>query len=75
VRAGGLSVESKADNSPVTEADRAAERAIDARLAEVAPGVPVIGEEAVSEGRIPETGSKPKRSSSCARWRRPSSGR
>ena len=56
VRAGGLSVESKADNSPVTEADRAAERAIEARLAAVAPGVPVIGEEAVSEGRIPETG-------------------
>ena len=57
VRAGGLSVEKKADHSPVTEADRAAEAAIGARLAVVAPGIPVIAEEAVYEGRIPETGS------------------
>jgi 3'(2'),5'-bisphosphate nucleotidase len=49
--------EKKADHSPVTEADRAAEAAITARLAELAPGVPVVGEEAVSAGRIPETGA------------------
>lgn len=55
-RSAGLAVESKADNSPVTDADRAAEAAIEGRLAQIAPGVPVIGEEAVSEGRIPETG-------------------
>lgn len=48
--------EKKADQSPVTEADRAAEAFITARLAEIAPGVPVVGEEAVSAGRIPETG-------------------
>lgn len=55
-RRGGLSVEKKIDHSPVTEADRAAEAAITAALDEVAPGVPVIAEEAVYEGRIPETG-------------------
>jgi 3'(2'), 5'-bisphosphate nucleotidase len=55
VRRGGLSVERKADRSPVTAADRDAEAAIARRLGEVAPKVPVVGEEAVSEGRIPET--------------------
>jgi 3'(2'),5'-bisphosphate nucleotidase len=54
VRRGGLSVEKKTDSSPVTEADRAAERLIAARLAEVAPSTPMIAEEAVYEGRIPE---------------------
>jgi 3'(2'), 5'-bisphosphate nucleotidase len=56
IRAGGLSVEAKADNSPVTAADRAAEAVIELRLGEAAPEIPVIGEEAVYEGRIPETG-------------------
>ena len=56
VRAAGLSVQSKSDNSPVTEADRAAEAIIEARLAEVVPEIPVIGEEAVYDGRIPATG-------------------
>ncbi len=56
VRAAGVSVESKADKSPVTEADRAAEAIIEARLSAIVPGVPVVGEEAVYEGRIPETG-------------------
>jgi 3'(2'),5'-bisphosphate nucleotidase len=56
VRRGGLSVEKKADKSPVTEADRAAERLIAERLAEVAPAAPMIGEEAAYEGRIPEIG-------------------
>lgn len=58
VRDGGLSVERKADASPVTEADRAAEREITARLATIAPGIAVIAEEAVSEGRIPEIGDE-----------------
>ena len=57
VRAGGLRVERKADASPVTEADRQAEAIIVQHLATVAPGVPVIGEEGVSEGHIPETGT------------------
>jgi histidinol phosphatase-like enzyme (inositol monophosphatase family) len=38
-------VEQKADGSPVTEADRAAERAIRAVLGERFAGVPVVGEE------------------------------
>jgi 3'(2'), 5'-bisphosphate nucleotidase len=50
----GFDVESKDDRSPVTEADRAAELIILAALARAAPGVPVIAEEEVAAGRIPE---------------------
>ena len=49
----GFEIESKGDRSPVTEADRAAERIILAALAKAAPGVPVIAEEEVAAGRIP----------------------
>ncbi|MGN6058012.1 MAG: 3'(2'),5'-bisphosphate nucleotidase CysQ [Sphingomicrobium sp.] len=49
----GFDVEAKRDQSPVTEADRAAELVILAALARVAPGVPVIAEEEVAAGRIP----------------------
>lgn len=49
----GFEVESKRDQSPVTEADRAAELIILAALARAAPGVPVIAEEEVAAGRIP----------------------
>jgi len=49
----GFEVEAKQDRSPVTEADRAAELVILAALARAAPGVPVIAEEEVGEGRIP----------------------
>lgn len=52
----GVAVESKADNSPVTAADREAEAILVAALAQAAPGVPVIAEEAVAEGRVPATG-------------------
>jgi 3'(2'), 5'-bisphosphate nucleotidase len=58
VRARGLSVERKQDFSPVTEADRAAEALIVERLAEIAPGMPVIAEESVAAGRIPEVGDQ-----------------
>jgi len=58
VRARGLSVERKEDSSPVTEADRAAEALIATRLAEIAPDIPIIAEEAVAAGRIPEVGSQ-----------------
>ena len=54
VVAKGFDVEQKGDLSPVTEADRAAELVILAALARAAPGVPVIAEEEVAEGRIPE---------------------
>lgn len=52
----GYALEHKADSSPVTEADRAAETIILAALAEAAPGVPVIAEEEVAAGRIPAHG-------------------
>ena len=53
---GGFEVESKADKSPVTIADRAAELIILAALAKAAPGVPVVAEEEVAAGRIPKIG-------------------
>jgi 3'(2'), 5'-bisphosphate nucleotidase len=49
----GFEVETKADMSPVTEADRAAELIILAAVARAAPGVPVIAEEQVAAGHIP----------------------
>jgi 3'(2'), 5'-bisphosphate nucleotidase len=52
----GFEVEAKHDNSPVTEADRAAELVILGALASAAPGVPVIAEEEVAAGRIPAHG-------------------
>ena len=53
----GFDVHTKADSSPVTEADRAAELIVLAALARSAPGVPVIAEEEVAAGRIPAHGS------------------
>lgn len=53
-RARGAAVETKADDTPVTEADRAAERLILAGLRAATPGIPVIAEEEVASGR--ETG-------------------
>lgn len=54
----GTEARKKADQSPVTAADEEAETYILARLAEIAPGVPVIAEEAVSAGRTPEIGAR-----------------
>lgn len=54
--AAGFEVETKADQSPVTVCDRAAETIILAALARAAPGVPVIAEEEVAAGRIPAHG-------------------
>ncbi|MGH6815836.1 MAG: 3'(2'),5'-bisphosphate nucleotidase CysQ [Hyphomicrobiaceae bacterium] len=51
-----LTVERKADASPVTAADRAAEAVLLEALARAAPGVPVIAEEAVAAGQIPDIG-------------------
>lgn len=51
-----FAVEHKADESPVTEADRASEAIILEHLARLAPDVPVVAEESVSAGRIPEVG-------------------
>lgn len=52
----GFDVETKADRSPVTECDRAAEAIILEALRTAAPGVPVIAEEQVAAGRIPAHG-------------------
>lgn len=49
----GFEIQAKTDSSPVTDADRAAELIILAALARAAPGVPVIAEEEVAAGRIP----------------------
>jgi 3'(2'), 5'-bisphosphate nucleotidase len=56
VRDGGLDVERKADFSPVTEADRAAEVVILGHLRRLAPGVPVVAEEACAGGSVPSVG-------------------
>lgn len=51
-------VRGKEDASPVTEADERAEALILAALAQCAPGVPVISEEAAAAGYIPEVGQR-----------------
>lgn len=57
VRAAGFDAQTKADGSLVTLADQRAEVVIEDGLARLAPGVPMIGEEACAAGRIPETGA------------------
>jgi len=52
--AAGVAVETKADTTPVTIADHEAEAVLIEGLHKVAPGVPVIAEEAVAAGRMPE---------------------
>lgn len=54
----GFAVEHKADHSPVTAADRAGEAVILAALAILAPHIPVVAEEEVSMGRIPQVGDR-----------------
>jgi len=44
----------KADLSPVTEADKQGEDVITAALARITPDIPVVGEEAKSEGKCPD---------------------
>jgi 3'(2'), 5'-bisphosphate nucleotidase len=53
VYASGFTVRDKADMSPVTQADEAAEKIILEDLASIAPGVPVVAEEAVAAGKVP----------------------
>ena len=47
-------VESKADRSPVTAADTAAEAIITRGLSAMTPDIPVVAEEAAAAGRIPD---------------------
>jgi len=49
-------VTTKADASPVTAADQESEAIILAALATLAPAVPVVAEEAMAAGRMPEIG-------------------
>lgn len=49
-----FAVRGKEDASPVTEADEKAEAVILAALANIAPDIPVISEEAAAAGRIPK---------------------
>lgn len=58
VRAAGIDAKTKADGSLVTIADQRAEEIIEAGLAQLAPGVPMLGEEAVAAGRIPDCGAR-----------------
>ena len=48
-----FTVETKADSSPLTEADTAAEALIVERLAKTFPNIPVVAEESVANGIIP----------------------
>ena len=52
--AAGVTTERKADKSPVTIADREAEDVIVAALTRLSPKIPVIAEEAVSLGCVPQ---------------------
>jgi len=54
-----FTVRDKDDASPVTEADEKAEAVILPGLAALTPGVPVVAEESVAAGRIPEIGAGP----------------
>ncbi len=55
-----FNVETKADNSPVTEADRVAEAHIISGIREgITASYPIIGEEAYTTGKSPETGGGP----------------
>lgn len=53
-----FSVSQKSDASPVTDADQKAEALILNALAAIEPKLPVIAEEAVAAGNIPEHGSR-----------------
>jgi len=51
-------VTKKGDDSPVTQADQKAEAVILAGLATIAPGIPVVAEEAVAAGDIPDVSDR-----------------
>ncbi len=54
LKASGLVQRTKADKSPVTEADEAAERLLDAAIRKLDPEAVIVGEEAVSAGILPD---------------------
>lgn len=50
----GVEIHAKQDTSPVTNADVRAEEMILAGLGRLLPGVPVLAEESVADGKVPE---------------------
>jgi 3'(2'), 5'-bisphosphate nucleotidase len=54
-----VAVRAKADASPVTAADEAAEAVILAHLANLTPAIPVVAEETVAAGHVPEIDDGP----------------
>ncbi len=58
IRARGAAVREKADGSPVTVADEAANAFIVGRLAALTPDIPIIAEESVAEGDVPTIGER-----------------
>ena len=59
VRARGFDVTRKDDQTPVTDADHAAEAEILPALRELTPGIPVLSEEAAAGGDTPRVGEGP----------------
>ena len=59
IYAGDHGVRDKADKSPVTDADHAAEAIIVAGLRKLMPDTPVVAEEEMAAGRIPVIGEGP----------------
>ncbi len=57
IRENGFAAEAKADGSPVTEADRQAEQVLLQTLGQQFPNIPVIAEEQVAAGILPEPGA------------------
>lgn len=57
--AGDAAVSLKADASPVTAADEAGEAIILAGLGRLTPEIPVVAEEAVAKGQVPDVGDGP----------------
>ncbi|MFQ5786265.1 MAG: 3'(2'),5'-bisphosphate nucleotidase CysQ [Alphaproteobacteria bacterium] len=55
---GGATVRIKADSTPVTEADEAAERLIVAALETLTPEIPVVAEESAAAGAAPDVAGR-----------------
>ena len=59
IYAGDLGVRDKADKSPVTDADHAAEAVIVAGLRALTPGLAVVAEEEMAAGHVPSLDGRP----------------
>ena len=55
---GGLEVTAKDDDSPLTQADLAADRVIRQALEERVPDIPIVSEEGVDQGDVPQVGDR-----------------